>query len=543
MRKRLEEIAQAREKRNLRLDASTDRLQEEYQKINVDFNKIRLGPTTLEDATLDIGSFKKISKNLGSKEEVLKAIHRGDLEKLRQISNFFYDCSGIYSRMLRYMAFMYRYDWYVTPYVEDKEGANNDKLLSTFTKVLRTLDKFGVKKKLGEIAFQVLLNGAYYGYKVENADFVTLQELPPRYCRSRWYVGEHPVVEFNMRFFDDYFRDAAMRQKVLKLFPAEFAVGYKLFKQNKLPPQFQGDGTGWYMLDHNKTVRFTANNKEYPMFISAIPHIIDLDEAQDLDRKRAIQRLAKIIVQQLPIDKNGDLIFDPDEARDLHRNVKDMLAQVLGVDVVTSYADISVETLTETNAASAQADDLERVERQVFNESGMSQQLFNSDNSIALEKSLINDGAALYNLLLQFQSFLNQIIDRFNKTKLYFDVQLLTTTQYNYMELSKFYKEQMQLGYSKMLSQVALGHSQSSILATAYFENEILDLVNVFIPPLMSSTMNGDILNRNKAGAGGDPNGKGGSGSENGGGRPTNQQAGKPTTEKTIKNQESKGNG
>ena len=333
---------------------------------------------------------------------------------MRQISNFFYNCSGIYSRMLRYMAFMYRYDWYVTPYVDDKQS-NKDKILNTFTKVLRTLDKFGVKRKLGEIAFQVLLNGVYYGYKVENADFVTLQELPPRYCRSRWNVGEHPVVEFNMRFFDDYFRDAAMRQKILKLFPAEFAVGYKLYKQNKLPPMFQGDGTGWYMLDHTKTVKFTANNKEYPMFISAIPHIIDLDEAQDLDRKRAIQRLAKIIVQQLPLDKNGDLVFDPDEANDLHRNVKDMLGNVLGVDVVTSYADISVETLTETNAASAQSDDLERVERQVFNESGMSQQLFNSDNSIALEKSLINDGAALYNLLLQFQTFLNQIIDKFNK--------------------------------------------------------------------------------------------------------------------------------
>ena len=536
MRKRLEEITQARERRNLRISASTDRLQEEYQNINANFNKIRLGPTVLEDAVLDIGSFKRLDKVLGTKDEVLKAIHRGDLERMRQISNFFYNCSGIYSRMLRYMAFMYRYDWYVTPYVDDKQS-NKDKILNTFTKVLRTLDKFGVKRKLGEIAFQVLLNGVYYGYKVENADFVTLQELPPKYCRSRWNVGEHPVVEFKMRVFDDYFRDAAMRQKILKLFPAEFAVGYKLYKQNKLPPMFQGDGTGWYMLDHTKTVKFTANNKEYPMFISAIPHIIDLDEAQDLDRKRAIQRLAKIIVQQLPLDKNGDLVFDPDEANDLHRNVKDMLGNVLGVDVVTSYADISVETLTETNAASAQSDDLERVERQVFNESGMSQQLFNSDNSIALEKSLINDGAALYNLLLQFQTFLNQIIDKFNKNKLYFDAQLLTTTQYNYMELAKFYKEQMQLGYSKMLSQIALGHSQSSILATAYFENDILDLVNVFIPPLMSSTMNADVLNRKQLGGGN------GESKEGGGGRPTNQETGKPTSEKTIKNQESKGNG
>ena len=535
MRKRLEEIAKVREKRNLDLSQSTTRLQDEYQHINVDFNKIKLGPTTLTDATLDIGTFRKIDRNLGDKQTVLNAIYRGDLEKMRQISNFFYNVSGIYARMLRYMAFMYRYDWYVTPFVNDKT-MKTDKILDSFTKVLRALDSFGVKKRCGEIAFQVLLNGAYYGYKVENSDFITLQELPPNYCRSRWYVGEFPVVEFNMRFFDDYFQDATLRQKMLKLFPDEFAIGYKLYKQNKLPATFPGDGTGWYMLDYEKTVRFTANNKEYPMFISAIPHIIDLDEAQDLDRKKVLQRLIKLIIQQMPLDKNGDLIFDQDEAADLHKNAVKMLGNALGLEVLTTYADVTVESLSETNATSAQADDLERVERQVYNESGMSQQLFNSDNSIALEKSLINDGAALYNLLLQFQTFLNQAIIKYNKPKLNFEVQMLTTTQYNYQELSKMYKEQMQLGFSKMLPQIALGQSQSSILATAYFENDILDLINVFIPPLMSSTMNGDILNRKK-------NGGADSSGDSGAGRPTNESEGKPVTEKTIKNQESKGNG
>ena len=52
------------------------------------------------------------------------------------------------------------------------------------------------------------------------------------------------------------------------------------------------------------------------------------------------------------------------------------------------------------------------------------------------------------------------------------------------------------MGYSKMLPQIALGQSQSSILANAYFENDVLDLVNVFIPPLMSSTMNPEMLKK-----------------------------------------------
>ena len=79
---------------------------------------------------------------------------------------------------------------------------------------------------------------------------------------------------------------------------------------------------------------------------------------------------------------------------------------------------------------------------------------------------------------------------------------MLETTQYNYQALSKLYKEQTQLGYSKMLPQIALGHSQSFILNTAHFENEVLKLSEIMIPPLMSSTLSSeDILGKKDSNA------------------------------------------
>jgi len=33
-----------------------------------------------------------------------------------------------------------------------------------------------------------------------------------------------------------------------------------------------------------------------------------------------LQQLLKVIIQKLPLDKNGDLIFDVDEAKDIHNN-------------------------------------------------------------------------------------------------------------------------------------------------------------------------------------------------------------------------------
>lgn len=504
------------------------------------FEKIKVGAKILDDATFTLGDLKAVNPRLANKKTVLEAINNYDLETMREISEFFYKTSGIYSRLVRYMAFMYRYDWFLTPNAyADKELLKKDKAIGEFYSCLKMLDKFDVKKTLGDIALTVLKSGCYYGYLIKQGDNVVLQDLPSNYCRSRFNYGNKPAVEFNMKFFDDYFKDTAQRMRMLKLFPDEFAKGYNLYKQGKLPAEFTGDTSGWYLLNPELAVKFTVNGEDHPAFISVIPLILDLDEAQALDRKKTMQQLLKIVIQKMPLDKNGDLIFDVEEAQQLHNNAVQMLGRAIGVDVLTTFADVTVEDMMDSQA-SAQMDNLERVERQLYNEAGVSQMQFNTDGNIALEKSILNDEATMYNMLLQFESFLNDLVAKFGgvkkSSKVVYEVQLLTTTIYNYKDLSKLYKEQTQLGYSKMLPQIALGQSQSSILANAYFENEVLDLVNLFVPPMMSSTMSG------KAGQGSSNENKGGgkatpAAEEKKAGRKEKEDDQK--SEKTIQNKES----
>ena len=473
---------------------------------STDYSHIKVGTKTLEDAILSLGDLKKVGNQFADKNFVLQALYNSDFVTLREISDFFYKTSGIYQRLCRYMAYLYRYDWFLTPYVQESE-LSPEKIKSSFYKVLNYLDNFEIKKFFGEVALKVIRYGCYYGYCIPQADRMLIQELPVNYCRSRFFVGGVPAIEFQMKFFDDTFRDTTQRAKMLSLFPKDFQRGYRLYKENKLPAQFMGDQTGWYMLEPGSAIKFNINGEDFPMFASVIPDIIDLDTAKDLDRKKMEQKLLKIVVQKMPLDKNNEPIFDEDEAAVLHNNAVLMLSRAIGVDVLTTFADVAVEDMADTSNTTA-TDDLERVERQVYNEAGVSQKQFNTDGNLALEKSILNDEASLYNLIVQFERFLNDLVKPFNKSpkKINFKVQLLTTTIYNYKEMAKLYKEQTQLGYSKMLPQIALGQSQSSILANAYFENDILDLVNVFIPPLMSSTMNADVLNRNKnAGTGTNP--------------------------------------
>lgn len=495
--------------------------------VPVDFSRIRIGIKSLDDAVISLGDYKKINPKFGDKKFIQDTINKGDLVMMREISKFYFRISGIYSRLVKHLANFYRYDWVLTPYTPGNK-VNSDKVIDGFNKSLFYLDNFHAKRYFGETALEVLINGCYYGYIIHDSDAAQVQALPQNYCRSRFSVKGKPAIEFNMKFFDDFYKNQEMRLRIINAFPQEFKKGYALYREGKLPAEAPGDTSGWYLLDINNTVKFNIGGVDYPIFMSVIPHLIDLDAAQDLDRKKMAQKLLKIIIQKMPLDKNNDLVFDVDEAAELHNNAVKMLGKAIGIDVLTTFAEVEVADLADKSSVTS-IDELEKVERTVYNESGTAQNLFNTDGNIALEKSILDDEASIYGLILQFEEFLNELLKPFNKNskKLFFRVEILPTTIYNYKDMAKLYKEHVQLGYSKWLPQVALGKSQSSILATAKFENEILDLANVFIPPMSSNTMNADSLKKT-TGSGGE---------EKKAGRKEKEDDQK--SEKTIQNRES----
>lgn len=480
---------------------------------NLLYTKVKVGMKQIEDGnvTLDAEDARKggSSSNYSDKSYIIRQIDTREQRTLADISKHYYQTSGIYSRLCRYMAYLYKYDWKVTPYinapeliVEDDDLENNvktnKKIIKGFNKVLHYLDIFNVKKNLNEIALKVVVNGCYYGYLVRDNSRtkVAIQELPTDYCRSRYTINGRPVIEFKVSYFEMEFPNQELRERILKMFPEDFRKGYRAYKAGRLRSTIPGE-SDWYTLDTDCAFKFNLNDDDCPPFASVIPEIIDLDNARMLDLAKMEQQLQKLIVQKLPLDKNGDPLFDNDEAKDIHKNASRMLKNTIGARVLTTFADVAVEDVADSDAASA-TDQLERVERAIYNEAGVSQMQFNTDGNIALEKSLLNDEAVMGTLLVKFEDFLDQILIPFNTNpgRIYYKVMILPTTIYNYKELSKMYKEQMQVGQSKMLGQIALGQSQSAILADAYFENEVLNLVNVLIPPLMSSTMNADVLDK-----------------------------------------------
>jgi hypothetical protein len=68
------------------------------EEANFDFAKMRVGLKTIDDAILKLTTFEKVNPNFGNKTFVLQAIDRHEQETLREISNYFYETSGIYKR-------------------------------------------------------------------------------------------------------------------------------------------------------------------------------------------------------------------------------------------------------------------------------------------------------------------------------------------------------------------------------------------------------------------------------------------------------------
>jgi hypothetical protein len=371
-----------------------------------------------------------------------------------------------------------------------KDKYDSKKVKKDLSAAIEYVDNILVKSTFYEISLKVIIDGAFYGYMINNEPKTrgTILELPVDYCRSRYKYNGTRAVEFNVKYFDEQIKDAAQREIILSNFPKEFNKNYQAYKNGILTID-KMDGGAWFLCDPQFAMKFCFYDNDIPVFASVAPSLLDLEQAKQLDQKKTMQELLKIIVQKMPLDKNNEMVFDIDEAMDMHNNACRMLGNAVNVDVLTTFADVEILDLDSSTSATATRDSLSKVERGVFNEAGVSQMLFATDGNIALEKSILNDEALMFYLLNQYQNKLNQIIDfLFNKGKVVLKLSFPELSIYNAERKTKVYKEMAASGYSKILPAIASGVSQSEFLSLIDYENDILNLSDKMVPTQLSST-------------------------------------------------------
>ncbi len=217
-----------------------------------------------------------------------------------------------------------------------------------------------------------MIDGAWYGYLRYNGKSYVFEELPINYCRSRYKVDGKPVVEFNVKYFDDAIVRPELRQEVLMTYPEEIVEGYIAYKNGQLPVD-RTDMTGyWIRLSNKDAWKFSLRTDDQPFFISSVPKVIDFDDIREINKRKKEQQLQKLLIQKIPLNKDGEFIFDMEEAKALHQNAIQMLGNAINIDVLTTFTE---NDLLEVSEEKNNQNEFERWEKQVF----LSQIYFEND--------------------------------------------------------------------------------------------------------------------------------------------------------------------
>jgi hypothetical protein len=421
--------------------------------------------------------------------QIKELIEGGSLTQIRNVSRNYFKTNGLYRRILLYMVTMSTYDYMLTPkFLAPYKTTMEKVFLKNYNDTLYYLDDMKIPLEFSRIFANMLIDGAYYGLVVADKSGFTFYDLPLEYCRTQYKDSNGlNILEFDMRYFDKLKRKSNFA-KLLESYPRSVQNYYKQYSNNI---NNETKLSNWMIVSNDEGVAFYYKDL-YPFFISIIPALIDLKEYKGIEKSRDEQELSKILIQKLPLDDNNELVFDLAEAAEIHRGIVAMLKNSPSVDVLTTFCDATIETLQDGRRTVK--DNLEKMERSVYNEAGMSRNLFASDSSVALESSIKNDFAIVCDIMQIFNSWLNFFINKkFSvKNEYFFEVNILPISHYNREEMLDLYLKAAQSGYGRILAGIASGLKQSNIMNIFTLETEILKLPEIMQPLQTSSTLSGD---------------------------------------------------
>lgn len=421
-------------------------------------------------------------------EEIQDIIRCGDIQSLRELSRYYYRTNSEYRNNIDFLAHLMLYDYMVIPIYD--ESGSQAQILKTFKTACSYIDNMDLPNILAHMTTEWLLNGIYFGLLREDGDKVTVQDLPLEYCRSRFKdLNNLNILEFNLSYFD-HFSDEQLRDEALKTFPDIVQKAWKKWKNGVIRTE------SWVQLPASVGgVTFCFSTDQTPLLIASIPELKKLDDATGREEQRDENELYKILIQRMPIDSKGELVFQLEEIGDIHASVAEMLSDMDTVEVLTTLGDAKLENLQDSSAASQSTDRLAKYRKNAFGALGRGEILFNAENSSTLAYQIKKDESLMIGYLNGYETWIRFLLnERFVRKGLKFDFKILPTTVFNRADLQQTYFRGAQYGYSKMFAGVAMGIKQTEQLSLMNLENDLLDMSSKMIPLQSSYTTSGSQI-------------------------------------------------
>ena len=408
-------------------------------------------------------------------EEIERIIQSGSLREQQALSrNYFYK-DGFYAQILTYYATLLKYVGVLIPHPSFGQSLSVSHIKKRYTQVLEYIDKMKLPTFLTNCSLKALINGSYYGLVLElDKNSFNVLDLPSEYCCSRFkdYYG-NDVVEFDVSYFNTIV-DEDLRKDALSLYPKEVRAAYRKYVKE--------GGTRWVVIPAGVGICFSFLTDGRPPFLSLIPAIVDYDDTVKNNKEKDLEEIKKIIVQQIPHLSDGRLVFEPEEAEEIHAATVGMMGQNANVSVLTTYADVdAIQSQTVSDASKNTT--LNAMLRGVYVKAGTSSEIFAATGSSTLPISLKKDLAFMMYMGNKYSIFITNVINLlYQNSNVSFKYQILPISYFNADEYLNSAYKLANSGYSYLLPALALGLSQKDLVDIKELENTMLMLEDLLIP-------------------------------------------------------------
>ena len=417
-------------------------------------------------------------------EKIERIITSGSLAEQQALSrNFFYK-DGYYKQIIIHYATLLKYAGLLIPNPSLGKKLSTSHISKRYYNALDYVEKMNLPVFLTDCATRALIDGCYYGVivQLDKQNFSVL-DLPSGYCQTRYKdLNGDDLIEFDVSYFNSIV-DLTAKEQALASYPKFIRDAYKKWQKQK-------SSNSWVIIPSDIGICFPFFDGR-PLFLSVIPASLEYDDAIQTERDRDAEEIRKILVQKIPHLQDGRLLFEPDEAAEMHTGAVGMLKGNKNISVLTTYADVDAVVSKTTGESTSKT--LEQIEKNIYAQAGVSGQIFSSTGSSTLDASIKNDIALMMYLANKFSRFITNSINRiYGNTNITFKYQILPVSIHN---MDKFVDQSFKLsgsGYSYLLPVVALGLSQRDIVNLKELENDVLKLGEKLIPLSSSYTQSSD---------------------------------------------------
>lgn len=419
-------------------------------------------------------------------EEIEQIINSGDVAAQQTLSRAFFERKGLYKRILYYYATLLTYQGLLIPNPSFGKKLSTPHIAKRYYSSLDYLDKLNLQETLTRISLKVLIDGSYYGIiKTLDKDDFVLFDLPNSYCRSRFkdFHG-NDIVEFDVCYFNTIL-DEDLRKAAISIYPDVVQKHYRRYLKNQ-------EISSWVKLPAEIGICFSFFEDGMPLFLDVIPATLQYEDAVDNEQERELEEIRKIIVQKIPHLNDGQLLFEPDEAMEMHRGAVNMMRGNKNLSILTTYAD--VDAIVSRTTADNVSTSLDKMLQNVYSEGGVSAQIFSPTGSQALPTSIRNDTALMMILGNKYSRFISYVINCvYANSNIDFKYILLPITYYNQDDYTSSAFKLAQSGYSFLLPALAIGLNQRELSNIKTLENDLLELHDKLLPLSSAYTQSGDV--------------------------------------------------